>query len=182
MIDLQTVLTYLTLISVPIGVFYHILTLWNAQKTRKTQILLQLYQTMSNPENNRLLWEFMALEWDDYEDFMLKYSPAADPDHASRRQAFWSQYDGLGMLVKNNVVDLNTVYRTRGSHIMMVWFKFESIIKRLRVDEEKQIGSEYLQDFEFLAERMIEIRKMKGLPIPTQQIHPTSELYKEYNP
>ena len=113
---------------------------------------------------------------------MSKYCPAADPDHASRRQAFWSQYDGLGMLVKNNVVDLNTVYRTRGSHIMMVWFKFESIIKRLRVDEEKQIGSEYLQDFEFLAERMIEIRKMKGLPIPTQQIHPTSELYKEYNP
>jgi hypothetical protein len=37
MIDLQTVLTYLTLISVPVGVFYHIMTLRN---TRKNQQLI----------------------------------------------------------------------------------------------------------------------------------------------
>ena len=182
MIDIQTILTYLTLISVPIGVFYHILTLWNAQKARQTQILLQLYQTMGNPENTRTLWEFLAMEWDDYDDFMDKYSPDVDQDHASRRQAFWNQYEGLGILVKNNVVDLDTVYRTRGPHVMMIWFKFESIIKRLRVDENKQIGVEYLQDFEYLAEKMIDIRTKKGLPLHTQWIHPTSELYKEYNP
>ena len=120
------------------------------------------------------------MEWDNYDDFHEKYSPQTNPEQASRRQALWNQYDGLAMLVKNNVVDLNTVYRTRGSHVMMVWFKFESIIKKLRVDESKSIGSEYLNDFEFLANKMIEIRKKRGLPLYTQWIHPTSELYKEY--
>jgi hypothetical protein len=181
MIDIQSVLTYLTLISVPVGVFYHILTLWNAQKSRRTQILLELYQTMSNPENNRLLWEFLSMEWEDYDDFMEKYSPQTNPDHANKRQAFWSQYDGLGMLVKNNVVDIETVYRARGSHIIMIWFKFESIIRQLRVDEIKQIGEEYLMDLEFLAEKMIDIREKRGLPLPTQWLHPSSELYQQYN-
>ena len=181
MVDLQTLLTYLTLISVPIGVFYHILTLWNSQKARQTQILLQLYQTMSNPENTRVLWELLAMEWDDYDDFQVKHSPQVDPENASKRQALWNQYEGLGMLVKNNVVDLNTVYRTRGSHVLMVWYKFESIIKKLRVDEDKAIGDEYLKDFEFLANKMMEMRIRNNLPLPTQRIHPTSELYSKYN-
>jgi hypothetical protein len=38
MIDIQTVLTYLTLISIPVGVFYHITTLRNAEKARSTQL------------------------------------------------------------------------------------------------------------------------------------------------
>jgi hypothetical protein len=108
MIEIQTLLTYLTLVSVPIGVFYHILTLWNSQKARQTQILLQLYQTMSNPENNQVMWELLALEWDDYNDFQEKHSPQVDPENASKRQALWNQYEGLGLLVKNKVVDLNT--------------------------------------------------------------------------
>ena len=37
LVSLQTLLTYLTLISVPIGVFYHIMTLRN---TRKNQQLI----------------------------------------------------------------------------------------------------------------------------------------------
>jgi len=179
-VSIQTVLTYLTLISVPVGVFYHVLTLWNSQKARQTQILLQLYQSMSNPENQKRFWEFMSMSWDDYDDFMSRYSPDVDQDHAAQRQAFWNQYDGLGLLVKDNVVDLNTVYRTRGGIIINVWFKFETIIKGLRIDEEKEIGDEYMNDFEYLANEMIGIRKRKGLPLPLNQLHPTSTLYEQY--
>jgi len=34
-VNLQTVLTYLTLISIPVGVIYHIMTLRNTRKTRE---------------------------------------------------------------------------------------------------------------------------------------------------
>ena len=39
MIDLESLLTYFTLISVPIGVIYHILTLRNQSRTRQFQII-----------------------------------------------------------------------------------------------------------------------------------------------
>jgi len=37
-VSLQTLLTYLTLISVPVGVFYHVMTLRNTQRNRKLQL------------------------------------------------------------------------------------------------------------------------------------------------
>lgn len=50
-VSLQTLLTYLTLISVPVGIFYYIMTLRNNSKnqrqtldTRQTNILMNLYK------------------------------------------------------------------------------------------------------------------------------------------
>jgi len=37
-VNLQTVLTYLTLISVSVGVFYHIMTLRNTRKNQQLQL------------------------------------------------------------------------------------------------------------------------------------------------
>jgi hypothetical protein len=49
-LTLQTLLTYLTLISVPVGVFYHIMTLRNTRRnqeltleTRQAQMFMQIY-------------------------------------------------------------------------------------------------------------------------------------------
>ena len=57
MTDLQTALTYLTLISVPVGVLYNIMTLNNqtrsqkhAQKSRQAQLYMQLYSFYDNKE------------------------------------------------------------------------------------------------------------------------------------
>jgi hypothetical protein len=57
MVDIQNVLTYLTLISVPVGVFYHIMTLNNTRKnqqlqleTRQTQLFMNLYETWRSPD------------------------------------------------------------------------------------------------------------------------------------
>ena len=56
-LTLQTLLTYLTLISVPVGVFYHIMTLNNTSKnqrqtldTRQTNILMNLYKEWGTDE------------------------------------------------------------------------------------------------------------------------------------
>ncbi len=60
MIDLQTILTYLTLISVPVGVIYHIMTLRNTRKnqllqleTRQTQLYMQVLNKVSSLEFQR---------------------------------------------------------------------------------------------------------------------------------
>ena len=67
---LQTLLTYLTLISVPVGVFYHIMTLRNTGKnqemqleTRQAQLFMQIYQEMSSPEHYKRSDELLHMEW-----------------------------------------------------------------------------------------------------------------------
>ena len=63
MIDLQTVLTYLTLISVPVGVFYHIMTLRNTRRNqqltlenRNAQLLMRIYDKYTETELMRHKW------------------------------------------------------------------------------------------------------------------------------
>lgn len=60
MLDIQTVLTYLTLISVPVGIFYYIMTLNNTRKnqrqqleTRQTHLFMTLYETARSREFRR---------------------------------------------------------------------------------------------------------------------------------
>ena len=57
MVDIQTLLTYLTLISVPIGIFYYIMTLNNTRKnqqmqleTRQAQLFMNIYNTYRSKE------------------------------------------------------------------------------------------------------------------------------------
>ena len=47
-ITLQTLLTYLTLISVPVGVFYYITTLRNQNRARQAQLLMQMHMYRTN--------------------------------------------------------------------------------------------------------------------------------------
>ena len=76
MIDLQTILTYLSLISIPTGVIYYILTLRNNQRnqdfaneTRKAQLYMQISDKMSTVESMKLSQELFDMEWTDFEDF-----------------------------------------------------------------------------------------------------------------
>ena len=56
----------------------------------------------------------------------------------------------------------------------MLWFKFEAVIKRLR---EQRVGPEYLEDFEYLDNEMIRIRKEKGYKLlEAGYLHPSSTL------
>ena len=95
MIDLQTVLTYLTLISVPVGVFYHIMTLRNTQKTRElslkaqeqaletrqAQLLMDLYEAYRNPTFKKQFDHVLfRMDFEDWEDFNRKLDPLESPD------------------------------------------------------------------------------------------------------
>ncbi len=98
MIDLQTVLTYLTLISVPIGVFYHIMTLNNTRKnqkmqleTRQAQLFMQIYHGMSSPEFYMRSDELLKMEWEDFDDYYRKYGSENNPENYALRFSTWGR-------------------------------------------------------------------------------------------
>ena len=70
MIDLQTILTYLTLISIPIGVLYHIMTLRNTSKnqqlqleSRQIQLYMQLLDRFASEENRLRSAQVLQMEF-----------------------------------------------------------------------------------------------------------------------
>ena len=179
MVDYSTLSIVFTGLSISLAAFYYINTLRNAQKTRQIQMFMQLYESKYDQEGLEALFTLMYLEWEDFDDYMEKYSPVTgDTKIAVMMESQVSYMDGLGLLVKNIEVDLETVYNVAGRRVLLLWFKLETLIKSFR--EPVWGMPEYAENFEYLAYEMIRIRRQKGLPIPyLVYLHPTSKLHQE---
>jgi hypothetical protein len=98
MVDVQTVLTYLTLISVPVGVAYHIMTLNNTRKnqqqqleTRQATLFMQMYNRWDDTHRDSFN-KIRELEFENFEDFIQKYGPDSGNDmmgHILKWLIFW---------------------------------------------------------------------------------------------
>lgn len=103
-----------------------------------------------------------------------------EPEIASVSIAQFSYYDGIGLLVKNRMIEVGTVFQLMSAPIISLWFKCETVIKGMRTMENGP-GMNYMENFEFLANEMIRMRLEKGISLPTFVLHPTSKLHEEYN-
>jgi hypothetical protein len=156
MIDIQTVLTYLTLISVPVGVAYHILTLRNQSRTRQAQLFMQLFDKYREKSTWREGYELFQMEWKDLDEFFQKYDSSVNMDNFEKRYSMWTFYDGLGMLLKKGLVDKEMIYYLMGGYsVYWYWEKFKDVIRESRV---RLNSPDHLVMFEYLADEM---RKMK---------------------
>ena len=180
MADLETLLTYLTLISVPVGVFYHVLTLNNTRKNQKTQLetrqaqlFMQIYQDMSSPEHYIRSNELLHMEWEDWDDYYRKYGSENNPDAYALRCSMWYRLNGVGLLVKAGLIDVDRVYDLMSETILPHWKKWGDIILMIR--EQYNIPG-YLVGFEFIAEEMVKESKSRGFSADV------SEGYGDYVP
>jgi hypothetical protein len=166
MADLETILKYITLISVPIGVFYHIMTLSNTRKnqkmtleTRQAQLFMYMYDRWSDPEFMKHWYIIEKWEWTDYDDFIQKYK--SDEDVYVHFGTVARFYEGVGVLVDKELVDPILVDDLVSGHLISFWGKFgESYIK------ERQVHDNYPQYGEFIEKLYHEIKNI------TESQHP----------
>ena len=154
----------LTGLGLAVSIFYYANVLQNQNKTRQAQSYMQLHQAHYNKEGLETMFMLHNLEWTDFNNYLEKYSAiSGHPDVAAALESQLGYLDGVGTMVKENILDVNTVYNVDGRRILMLWFKFESVIKGFRAP--RWGTPDYGENFEYLAGEMIRIRKEKGLPI-----------------
>jgi hypothetical protein len=164
--------------SVVVGIIYYLTIMRNSQKARQAQMLMQLHESKYDPEGTLAYFTLLNATWEDFDDYFKRYSRIPDPEFTAKMESQMSYFEGLGVLLKNKMVDVNTVYDMMGSRIVSLWIKYETVIKGLRT-KERGPGQSYSENFENLANEMIKIRKQKGLHIFPQHQHPTSTLHQE---
>jgi hypothetical protein len=153
MFDLQTILTYLTLISVPVGVFYHIMTLRNTRKnqrlqleTRQAQLYMSLINTLRSPEFRKQWHMAEAAEWEDFEDFSVKYSAENNPEVLSAFTSVWAFFESVGTLVKKGLIDISLVDGFLAGSIVLAWRWFEPLL----MGDRELFGENLWADFEYI--------------------------------
>ena len=160
MIDIQTILTYLTLISVPVGVFYHIMTLNNTRKnkqlqleTRQAQLFFNLYMEDISERSSHAHDVMFGLEFDDLEDFENKYGKENNPEAHHLINFFLNYYEGVGVLVRHGYVDIGLVAKLSSGAIRLGWEKYKPIAYASR---EKYKWPRWAIEFEYVYDKMIE--------------------------
>ena len=132
-VTLQTLLTYLTLISVPVGVFYYILSLRNQDRARQVQTFLSIYSTISTPEHLDKINKLTEMEWDDYHDFEMKYGSDVNPENRTLRYSTWYLYDGIGFILKKGWIDRDVMFALLNTaSVHWLWDRQAPLIKEIR--------------------------------------------------
>ena len=160
MIELSFIRDFVAIFGVIAGFSYYILVLRNQNETRQAQ----LFSTLSKELSDYGAWlrnrEIMYMEWDNYEDFEKKYGSDTNPVAYAQRYAQWTLANNLGVMLKKNLIDEEMVYDSIGSSVIMMWDKFEPIIKEQRT---RYNGPNFLEHYEYLIKRMRRIQEIKGI-------------------
>ncbi len=178
----QMVLSTLQTAGILVGIFYYIMTLRNTQKTREltlesqelsrkaqqqaaetrqAQLFMQLYREYASEKLQKTYIELMQMEWQDLDDFAKKYDSGVSADSYAKRYGHWNWFNGIGLLLRKNLVDADIVYDTLGeSGAIFMWNKFEPII---RANREEFNLPHHLTGFEYLAGEMKKMRVSKDV-------------------
>jgi len=151
-VSLQTLLTYLTLISVPVGVFYHIMTLRNTRKnqqlqleTRQVQLYMQLLDRFTSEENNLKRIRINQLEFEDFEDFIRKYGMEADPETSASRFRVLTELSGIGHLLHRGLIEIEFIPQVIMEVTKNFWEKWGPIELEMRRYSNNPRRSEYVE-------------------------------------
>lgn len=146
MIELEQILTYLTLLSVPVGVFYHILTLRNQNISRQIQIIKGAKILGEDP-----VWILYTSDASNIEVFV---SNLYKPDSEIRKPYYdyFNSLEELGMYLREGVLNIRYLYLLAGGAIIEIWEKYEAINMHLRA----QMGSRFFTEAEYLYKKLKE--------------------------
>ena len=165
-VSIQTLLTYLTLISIPVGVIYHIMTLKNTRKnqqmqleTRQAQLFMQLFNRWSDPAFAKLYGDYRYKTCAEVNNDPEKISKIAiqalfesyNPEVWIPIQTLAQYFEGISILVQKDLIDVDMVKRLLSGRIVWYWDSTEPFIRYVR---EKIDDPTIYHEIEILANEM----------------------------
>jgi len=157
MVDYQTIGVLIAAASVVIGVVNSILVSRREEKrqelmlknqeitleTRQAQMYMRIYERITDEEMFGKLVELNEYRWEDYEEYLEKYS--GDIRVRARRLSVVGFFEGLGMLVKRGLIDPVFVADSIGGWVVRYWNKFGPVVEEGRRRSGNKMSQENLE-------------------------------------
>lgn len=135
MVELTILRDCIAIFGVIAGFSYYVLTVRATQRnqqqaleTRQAQLFMPLYAKLNDKEFMKDFGTMLTWQWDSYEDFMNKYGPFTNLEAWSIVTACIDYYEGIGVLVKRNLIDISFIDDLMSGLIIMSWDKLSDYI------------------------------------------------------
>lgn len=152
--------------SVIVGVILAVLQLRDQVRTRQAQLFMQLYDHFSRKEFARYCQEIIYVyKYEDFEESQDKPTfllGETDIEVASIVGEVCAFFEGMGLLVKRRLIDINLVAELLSSPLSWIWERLEKPIRRAR----KLRGRPQIWEwFEYLYNEVQRIPSRKSQPV-----------------
>ena len=124
-------------------------------ETRKLQLITGLAHDLFNEEGVRRWGELLNMEWSSYDDFERKYGSDVNLDNYAKRQSVFYTFNAVGTLIREKLVEPETLYKLEMVGASLLWAKFEDVIREQR---RRYMGADFYQELELLAKEMMRIK------------------------
>ena len=108
---------------------------------------MQIFTRQYDIDQRRSIHLVQNLDYDDYDDYLEKYGSENNPDAYFRLRSLGTYFEGVGVLVKRNLVDPNMVDDLMSGRILEYWESLGPVILESR---ERTGDYEILEQVEYL--------------------------------
>jgi len=171
MMEIQTIGTLAGVACIAVGVTIYVVTSRrlleikeSELRAREARLRIRLYDYMTEERFERAISEILwRWEWSGWDDYWEKYGPLKDPEANVTRRLARSYYVSLANLVRDGLVDIETIYELNPTGVTRYWEKIGPIAREFR---RRNDYPGYLEPVEYLAGEMEKLREIKGSPRP----------------
>lgn len=145
---------------------YYGLAVREQNRVKGAHFRLEQVRFINDEGVNRALTEILWVwQWEDFDDYWVKYSPRGNPEANVTRRAARNYYVSLATMIRKGDLDLELLYELNPSGVTRYWEKIGPIAYEFR---KRNDYPDYLESVEYLAGRITELRKSKNLPAQRQ--------------
>jgi hypothetical protein len=148
-VDVATVSTVVATVSVIIGVVFTVLEVRHISRTRRTDIIMRIYDRFGSKEMIDAVVKVGAAKYDSFDDYVNKYGTAD-----LLQVALF--FEGVGALLEQDLIDIRMVDSLFAPNFSSLWGATRPLIEGIR----KSAGQQSMfSHFEYLYERLKAHRK-----------------------
>ncbi|MHA2164072.1 MAG: DUF4760 domain-containing protein, partial [Candidatus Thorarchaeota archaeon] len=152
-------------ISVGVAAIYYALNLRHTIKNRKTQLLMRIIERSDNKDYWKKYYDMLYhWKWKDFDEFWEKYSYETNLEAYSTYMEIHAINEGLGLLVKHNMIDAGMVNDWLGKLYTDTWELFEPVTFGFR---ERYNAPNRWEWFEFLYNKIKPIYRERQSELKT---------------
>jgi len=148
-----------TIFGVIAGFSYYMMTVKHQNSSRRGQLFMEMYREFKRPDVQKAYSDIVHVwEWENYEDFQKKYGRLSNWDEFNKYMLVYSIYEGLGVLIYRNLIDVKMIDELMRSYVIRFWEKMGPIMVEVRTRHDAPLAAEWT---EYLYE---EVKKVESTP------------------
>jgi hypothetical protein len=147
--DVPMITAIITTVSIVIGVIFTLLELRHLTGTRKTEIIMKIYDRFGSKEIVEAMNKVGAAKFESLDDYRKKYGLTEAVQIAVL-------FEGLGVLLEQNLIDIKMVDRLFGPSLNSLWERMQPLIYAMRKGLNEPF---FFSHYEYLIKRLSAYRK-----------------------